>query len=226
MTSNPPGGRLPDPPLLIITDRAQCRGDLLGVAEAAFRGGARWLSLREKDLDSPARLALARELVALGGRYRATVILHEDAEGARAAGAAGVHLPAGGPVAAARRRLGPKALIGVSAHDEPELAAAVAGGADYVTVSPVFPSASKPGYGPALGLEGLRALSRAADVPVLALGGVTLETLSGCVAAGAAGAAVMGPVMRAADSQTVVTEMIRLLRRDLDHIVRPKASGR
>ena len=203
---------LPDPPLLIITDRKQARRGLLKVAEAAFRGGARWLSLREKDLEPAARLALLRDLVALGDRYGASVTLHGDVEIALAAGAAGVHLSAGGRVEAARRSLGPRALIGVSAHDEVELTAAAAGGADYVTVSPVFPSASKPGYGPALGPEGLRSLLLVADCPILALGGITLQNLRGCIAAGAAGVAVMGPVMRASDAHALVTEMIGRLR--------------
>ena len=203
---------LPDPPLLIITDRKQTRRGLLKVAEAAFRGGARWLSLREKDLDPDAQLALLRDLAALGSRYGATVTLHGTAETALAAGADGLHLPAGGQVEAARQRLGPRALVGVSTHDAFELAAAAASGADYVTLSPVFTSASKPGYGPALGLEGLRSLLRAADCPVLALGGITRETLRGCIAAGAAGVAVMGPVMRASDPEALVKEMIGLLR--------------
>ena len=203
---------LPDPPLLIITDRKQARRGLLKVAEAAFRGGARWLSLREKDLEPAPRLALLRELVELGERHGAAVTLHGDAETALAAGAAGVHLPAGGGVEAARRHLGPRALIGISAHDESELAAAAACGVDYATVSPVFPSASKPGYGPALGPEGLRSMLRAADCPVLALGGIAPQNLRGCIAAGAAGVAVMGPVMRASDAHALVTEMIGRLR--------------
>lgn len=203
---------LPDPPLLIITDRKQARRGLLKVAEAAFRGGARWLSLREKDLEPDAQRALLLDLAALGGRFEARVTLHGAAETALAAGAAGLHLPAGGQVEAARWRLGPRALVGVSAHDAVELAAAAAGGADYATLSPVFASASKPGYGPALGLEGLRALLRAADCPVLALGGITQQTLRGCIAAGAAGIAVMGPVMRASDPESLVRNMIGLLR--------------
>ena len=203
---------LPDPPLLIITDRRQARLGLLEVAEAAFRGGARWLSLREKDLDPVAQRGLLSDLAALGSSFGATVTLHGAVETALAAGVGGLHLPAGGQADAARRRLGPRALVGVSAHDEFELAAAAAGGADYVTLSPVFASASKPGYGPALGLEGLRGLLRAADCPVLALGGITQQTLRGCIAAGAAGVAVMGPVMRASDPEALVRDMIGLLR--------------
>ena len=206
-----PGRALPAPPLLIITDRRQAERGLPDLAEAAFRAGARWLSLREKDLAPEAQLDLLRALVALAGRHGARVTLHGAPEAALAAGAAGVHLPAGAVVAAARRCLGPEALIGISVHNVAELG--VASGADYVTVSPVFLSASKPGYGPALGLEGLSALVRRAPCPVVALGGVTAATASDCLRAGAAGVAVMGPIMRAPGPCREVEAVLRSLDR-------------
>ncbi|MDJ0969482.1 MAG: thiamine phosphate synthase [Kiloniellales bacterium] len=205
-----PGRALPVPPLLIITDRHQAGQDLLDLAEAAFRAGARWLSLREKDLEAGPRLSLLRALVVLGAQHRASVTLHGDPEAAAAAGAAGVHLPAGGAVAAARRTIGPEALIGISVHDEAELAAAAV--ADYVTLSPVFLSASKPGYGPALEPAGLRALVDQSPCPAIALGGVTAATAAACLQAGAAGIAVMGSVMRAPDPGSEVRSLLAALR--------------
>ncbi|MCG8596110.1 MAG: thiamine phosphate synthase [Kiloniellales bacterium] len=206
-----PGRALPVPPLLIITDRGQADRDLPDIAEAAFQAGARWLSLRERDLKANARDALLRALVALGTRHGARITLHGAPEAALAAGAAGVHLPAGAVAAEARRCLGPAGLIGISVHDEAELGAA--SGADYVTVSPVFLSASKPGYGPALGLAGLTALARRAPCPVVALGGVTAERAADCLRAGAAGVAVMGPVMRAPEPGREVAALLSALGR-------------
>jgi thiamine monophosphate synthase len=82
-------------------------------------------------------------------------------------------------------------------------------GLEYVTVSPVYPSASKPGYGPPLGLSTLRNWCAACAVPVLALGGVDSADRAGaCVRAGAAGVAVMGTVMRAADPAAVVRGLV------------------
>ena len=98
-------------------------------------------------------------------------------------------------MAAARRALGPSALIGLSAHDEAEARAAAIGGADYVTFSPVFSSLSKPGYGRPAGLEGLRDLARRARLPVVALGGIDAGNAAACLEAGAAGLAVIGSVM-------------------------------
>ncbi|HKW54257.1 MAG TPA: thiamine phosphate synthase [Stellaceae bacterium] len=194
--------RLPDPPLLVITDRRQARGSLEAVAEAAFAGGCRWLSLREKDLAAASREALLRRLVAIGQRFGATVMVHEDIEAALAAAAAGVHLPSGVSPTAARRRLGTEALIGRSTHDAWELEAAV--GADYATLSPIFPSASKPGYGPPLGITRLAATATAARLPLIALGGVDATNIAACIEAGAAGVAVMGCVMAAEDVAAVM----------------------
>lgn len=201
--------RLPDPPLLVITDRHQTREPLETVVEAAFAGGCRWLSLREKDLTAPSREALLRRVVAIGRRFGATVMVHDDIEAAIVAQAGGVHLPSGIPPAAARRRLGPQVLIGCSTHNARELAAVA--GADYATLSPVFPSASKPGYGPALGVARLAAASAAARLPVIALGGVDATNIVSCIDAGAAGVAVMGGVMAATDVSAVMAGLIRTL---------------
>ncbi len=199
---------LPAPPLLIISDRSQARAPLAEVSAAAFGAGGRWLMLREKDLEAGARLALLRELVALGAPFGAAVTVNGDLAAVRAAGAAGLHLPAGGEVAAARAALGQGALIGASIHDATEAEAMAAAGADYVTLSPVFASASKPGYGPALGLAALRAAAARSPVPVLALGGIGAANARSCLDAGAAGIAVMGAVMGAADPGAVVAALL------------------
>ena len=87
---------LPVPPLLVISDRSQAQLPLLDIAAAAFAGGCRWFSLREKALPPAERLALLGELVALGRRYGATVMAHDDVAALAATGAGGVHLPSGG----------------------------------------------------------------------------------------------------------------------------------
>jgi len=201
---------LPVPPLLVISDRRQARQPLQRVVEAAFVGGCRWFSLREKDLPAEDRRALLGDLLVLGRRYGAVVTAHEDIEAVAAVGAAGVHLPSGGSPVAARARL-PGALIGASAHSADEAAALLRAGADYVTASPVFVTASKPGYGPALGLDGLARVVAAARGPVVALGGITPENAAACLAAGACGIAVMGEVMRAADPQATVEYILRMM---------------
>ena len=200
--------KLPVPPLLVISDRRQARRPLDEVAEAVFAGGCRWFSLREKDLTPEERRVLLGELVSLGRRFGAVVTAHEDIEAVVAIGADGVHVPGGGNPDAVRARL-PGALIGASAHSADEAAALLRAGADYVTVSPVFMTASKPGYGPALGLEALASVAARSPGPVVALGGITPENAAQCIAAGARGVAVMGEVMRSVDPQATVERILR-----------------
>jgi thiamine-phosphate pyrophosphorylase len=202
--------RLPVPPLLVISDRHQAQRPLEEVAKAVFAGGCRWFSLREKDLPPGERCALLGELVALGRRFGAVVTAHEDIEAVAATGADGVHLPSGGNPATARARL-PGALIGASAHSADEAAALLRAGADYVTLSPVFVTASKPGYGPALGLNGLTHIVSQVPGPVMALGGITPANAALCLSTGVRGVAVMGEVMRSADPGATVESILRAM---------------
>jgi thiamine-phosphate pyrophosphorylase len=201
---------LPNPPLLVISDRSQARDPLIAIADAAFRGGCRWFSLREKDLPEEERRALLAEFVTLGHQYEATVMVHDDLDAVIATGAGGVHLPSGADPQAARARL-PNGLIGVSAHTAQEAAALITAGADYVTISPIFLTDSKPGYGPALGLAGLAQAVAAAKGPVVALAGITPANARSCIETGAAGIAVMGEIMRAADPEATVRALIRAI---------------
>jgi thiamine-phosphate pyrophosphorylase len=182
--------------LLLVTDRHQAAAPLDEIVSEAIAAGARWIWLRDRDLP-PAERAYGAKL-SVGGDVALAAEIAAD----------GVHLPAGASIAAARARLGARARIGVSAHHDAEVAAAAAAGADYATLSPIFATASKPGYGPALGVA---ALARAAPhgLPVLALGGVTPERMDDCLNAGAAGIAVMGEVMRAAGRPGGVHEAVR-----------------
>ncbi len=190
---------LPDR-LLIVTDRNQAVCPLSEVVEAAFASGARWIWLRDRDMPVPERRRLAEDLAVRAARCGGTLTVGADVALAANLGA-GVHIAAGADMAAARRTLGPAAWIGVSAHTLDELRRAWEAGADYATLSPVFRSASKPGYGPALGLEALRAAA-GVGLPVLALGGVSVATARSCLDAGACGVAVMGAVMRDAETVT------------------------
>jgi thiamine-phosphate pyrophosphorylase len=98
----------------------------------------------------------------------------------------------------------------VKCHSVLEVVAAA--GAPFVTISPVAPTASKPGYGPALGVEGVRAAAAAAgEMPVFALGGVTVANAASFRDAGAYGVAVMGAVLRARDPEWLVRDLLEVL---------------
>jgi thiamine-phosphate pyrophosphorylase len=192
---------------LLISDRTQARWPLAAIFAAALAAGCRWVSLREKDLLPDERRQLLGELVELGHRHGAVVMAHADLEAVVATGADGMHLPIGGDPATARARL-PGAMIGASAHSSAEAAAWLRAGADYVTLSPIFATPSKPGYGPALGLAGLAETVAGAPGPIIALGGITAANAAACIAAGASGVAVMGEVMRADDPRACVEYLV------------------
>ncbi len=163
---------LPDPPLLLVTDRRQARRPLTGIVAAALAAGCRWVSLREKDLPADEQILLVRALLPLAHVHKAALALHGEAALAELAGADGVHLPAGADPAAARVKVGAEKLVGVSIHTVSEAAAIDPAVVDYALAGPAFETASKPGYGPEIGRRGLFEIARAAPVPVLAIGGI------------------------------------------------------
>ncbi len=201
---------LPDPPLLLITDRKQASRPLEEIAAAAFDAGIRWVSVREKDLPIPDQTALAVRIAekapddALVGIHGSPYpVLHEIGAW---------HLPQAGNLSTARQKTRHQALIGKSCHDVEAARAASRDGADYVTLSPVFNTNSKPDYGPALGprlvQEAAAALS-AASCRLIALGGVSLTTIGVCRQAGADGIAVMGEIMRSANPGVAARALIQ-----------------
>jgi thiamine-phosphate pyrophosphorylase len=206
--------RVPVPRLLLVTDRTQAPLPLEHVVEHACAGGCRWVSLREKDLPADKQIALARSLMPIAQRFGARLTLHGHADLAHAAGLDGVHLPAAGDAAAARAMLGPHALIGISIHSAAEAAALDPAVVDYAVAGPAYLTASKPGYGPALGPDGVAAICRAAQVPVVAIGGIEPENAAAVMATGAAGIAVMGSVMRAPDPGTAIEDLLAALASD------------
>lgn len=190
--------RLPQPPLLVVTDRRQARHALGEILQAAFAAGCRWASVREKNLPLDAQVALLQRLRPIARAYGARLTVHGDSGLAKAAGADGVHLAAGRDAALARKLLGPAALVGISVHSAEEAARLDPAVVDYAVVGAVFATPSKPGYGP-IGLSGLRAIAEATEVPVIAIGGVSPASANDALRAGARGLAIMGGLMRAKD---------------------------
>ena len=193
--------KLPEPPLLLVTDRRQARWPLVEIVARAITVGCRWVSVREKDLSESDQIALVRTLLPIASRHGAFVSLHGEAALAKAAMADGVHLSARSNPIVARQLLGADKLIGVSIHTVTEAEAIDPGVVDYAIAGPAFETASKPGYGPEIGLKGLVEIAVAAHVPILVIGGINVMRASEVLALGPAGIAVMGGVMRAADPQ-------------------------
>lgn len=186
------------PRLILIGDRFTDDASADAII-GAVRGGVRWVHLRDHrarmdafELVVPSLMARIREeavdvAVSINGRLdvAAHLSLHYHAR---------THPDA---VAEARRRLPPSTIIGYSAHDVDEASAAAGAGADYIVISPVFPTTSKPDAH-AVGLGALNACAvRLKDVPVFALGGVTPENANACLDEGAYGIAVLSGILHA-----------------------------
>ncbi|HEY5271927.1 MAG TPA: thiamine phosphate synthase [Acidimicrobiales bacterium] len=185
------------PPLLVVTDAHQTAGRaLVEVVGEAISGGARAVLLREKDLPHDVRAELARSLYAQLEAVGGVLLVGSDPTLL----AHGVHLAAADLAPAGTSR-----LLGRSCHSRDDVARAEAEGCSYATLSPMFASASKPGYGPALALSSLYAL----PLPTFALGGVDATNAAECLASGARGVAVMGAIMRAADPAAVTADILK-----------------
>jgi thiamine-phosphate pyrophosphorylase len=180
---------------MLVTDRRETRGrDLVDVVEAAVSGGVGLVQVRERDLpEAEVDLLLRRLLERLRGTP-ARLLVNGHAGLARLLDV-GLHLPALAPVPAPPR----PPLSGRAVHDEAEARRALAEGASYVVVGPVFSTASKPGH-PGAGLEVLARLAGiVAPVPVFAIGGLTPERVAGVLAVGAHGVAVRTAILSAPD---------------------------
>ena len=212
--------------LYLVTDRHQTdKRPLTAVIEEALKAGVKAVQLREKDLSAKELFDLARSLRGLTSQYRARLFINDRLDIAIAVKADGVHLGQKGfsasdikqflksalhitplietfrgrhPASLSPQALsGERFLIGVSAHSREEARKAEEDGADFITIGPVFYTASKAGYGRPLGVEIIKSVKEAVKIPVFAIGGIKLDTISEVVAAGADGIAVISAIIGA-----------------------------
>lgn len=197
--------------LYAVTDRAWVgKLTLPQQVEAALKGGATCVQLREKNLADSSILAEAREISALCKQYRVPFILNDNVALAVQCGADGVHLGQEDmDPAEARRILGPDAIIGVSAHNVAEAKAAVAAGADYLGCGAMFATTTKTNV-TALPKETLRAICAAVGVPVVAIGGISKQNLLSLAHCGEAGVALVSAIFAAEDIEEECRELRKL----------------
>jgi thiamine-phosphate pyrophosphorylase len=177
--------------LYAITDSELLKGKLLPYVEAALKGGATLLQYRDKSSDDARRLREAEALRELCNRYGAALIINDDAELAARLGV-GLHLGQGdGSLSAARALLGRQAIIGGTCHAQLELAEAAAKeGASYVAFGRFFNSNTKPGA-PTADVALLAAAKARVNLPIVAIGGVTLDNAPALIVHGASMVAVV-----------------------------------
>jgi thiamine-phosphate pyrophosphorylase len=206
--------------LCYVTDRKALPGSpeeqmrlLLEKIERAAHAGVDWIQIREKDLEGRKLLWVVEEAKRRAGSG-CKILVNDRLDVALAGGADGVHLGEQSLPAAEARRFAQqregsgKFLVGTSRHSLDAAKEAEAAGADYVIFGPVFPTPSKMAYGLPHGIGQLGAACRAVAIPVLAIGGITIETAHECVAARVAGIAAIRLFQEADD----VAEVVKALR--------------
>ena len=198
--------------LYAVTDRAWTSGTdgLLKQVEAAIRGGAGFVQLREKTLPEAEFLEEARRVVALCKKCGVLCVINDNVEVAIQAGADGVHVGQEDLEASrARARLGPDKLIGVSAHTVEEALRAQAAGADYLGTGAAFATGTKQDAG-TISKETIREICRAVSIPVVAIGGITKENILELAGLGLEGAAVVSALFAPADVERAARELLPL----------------
>jgi thiamine-phosphate pyrophosphorylase len=214
--------RMPEPPeessvpptfrLCYITDRQSLGAEpLLSRIQQAVLAGVDLVQIREKDLATRELLELVKAAVdsaggqSTGGTW---VVVNDRLDVALAAAAHGVHLGTHSiPAQIVRAHVRGDFLVGVSCHSLEEALAAQAAGADYLLLGPVYETPSKRPFGPPIGLAKLRAVTSQVSLPVLALGGITLERVRPCLAHGAAGIAGIRIFQDCESLETCVREL-------------------
>lgn len=188
----------------------------LDLAAAFLAGGARFLQLRAKSLPGGEFLALASAVVELAHAQQALLVVNDRADIARLVGADGVHVGQEDLAPRAVRALvGDAAIIGLSTHTVEQLDAAIDEPVDYLAIGPVFGTTTKATGYEAVGLERVRAAAtRAADrgLPLVAIGGITLETAGVVIEAGATSVAVIGDLISTGNPEARVRAYLSALR--------------
>lgn len=193
----------------VILDRRIAGKGHVEIARAAIAGGARVIQLRDKSATFEELVRVGKELRALTRDAGTTLIVNDNPYLAVEVGADGVHLGQNDfPPETARDIVGPEMIVGLSTHNKEQALRAEFEPVDYIGVGPVFPTRSKESEWAPLGVAHVGWVKRTLRLPVVAIGGITLETLGDVAGAGADNAAIIGDIMRSDD----IAERVRQLR--------------
>jgi thiamine-phosphate pyrophosphorylase len=213
-----PNSEFPALCAILDAESAESAGwPILDLAAAYLRGGARFFQLRAKNTPGDRFLATASAVVQLARRHQALVVINDRADIARLSEADGVHVGQEDlSPAAVRRLVGEAAIVGLSTHTIEQMDRAVLEPVSYVAVGPVFGTATKATGYESVGLEMVREAAhraRARGLPLVAIGGVTLETAPSVLDAGAASVAVISDLLATGDPEAQVRAYIERLSR-------------
>ncbi|MBF0328735.1 MAG: thiamine phosphate synthase [Nitrospirae bacterium] len=200
--------------IYLITDRKLFTDNnfFLNAVEDALKAGIKAVQLREKDLPVRGLLDMAYRMREITARYGAKLFVNDRLDVAMSADADGVHLGHSGiPVSAAKRVVGEKMMIGVSAHSKDEALEAQEGGADFITLGPIYKTPSKMKYGEPLGVDFFKSLAGILSIPVFGIGGIKADRVLEVMGAGASGIALISGILGAADAGAAAKKYIKAI---------------
>jgi thiamine-phosphate pyrophosphorylase len=201
--------------LYLITDRRLFTDhfSLLTAVEEALKGGLKAVQLREKDLGTRDLLDMSYKMRYLTRTYGAKLFINDRVDIALAVEADGVHLGRESiPVNAVKKTFQNKLNIAVSTHNLDEALEAERGGADFITLGPVYHTPSKIKYGDPIGIETLRNIKAKISIPIFAIGGMKLDNVAEVKEAGAYGVALISAILTAEHIKETTDEFLRLLK--------------
>ena len=200
--------------LLVISDRKSVKNNSLDkIADKCFAAGVKAFQLREKDLSSSDLLILACKIGVSASKHRSKLIINDRLDITLLSRAAGIHSPEKGIHPKDVRRFNKKLITGKSTHSANSAVRAEKEGYDYIIFGPVFRTKSKIKFGKPKGLKELEDVCSKVKLPVYAVGGINPARAKKCVNAGAAGAAVIGAVMKSDNIKKTVLEFKKSLGR-------------
>ena len=196
--------------LYLVTDRHQTQGrPLISVLARFVDAGGTAIQVRERDLNTGLLIALVQDVQSLARSRRMTVLINDRVDLATAMNTDGVHLRQTSlPVPTVRDILGCSRLIGVSAHSIDGVIQAERQGADFVVLGPIYETSSKREYGQPLGVSMLDRACQLVNIPVFAIGGISIARAREVRGAGAFGVAVISSILAATDVAVATHEML------------------
>jgi len=204
--------RLALPPLYVILDAALLPSDPIELTIRMLDAGARLFQYRNKTSSSRELLEASQSVWFAVRQYGGRFIVNDRADVARLAGASGVHLGQDDlDVSGARMIVGAEGIIGFSTHNVEQFQAAAESDADYLAVGPIFATGSKVSADPVVGVELLRQVRKLTSKPIVAIGGITLESARQVIDAGADSVAVISDILKARNPAERVRQYLEIL---------------
>jgi len=196
--------------LYLVTDRKLSQGrDILEIIKMAIKGGVTIVQLREKDATTREFLSVGKRVKELLDKKNIPLIINDRIDIALALDADGVHLGNDDmPIEIARRILGKNKIIGLSAESIDDAIEADIKGADYIGVSPIYTTPTKPELEKGLGIEGLKKIRKVTSLPLVAIGGMKAKNCREAIKNGADGIAVVSAICSAPNPEIAAREII------------------